>query len=298
MDALITGGEGFLGSHLHDELVSNGHSVSVIDLRNGHDLLEPGFADFAIGIYKPDVVVHFAAQVGRVFGEDDVRHTIESNALMTTYVAQACAKHDVRLMYASTSEVYGDQGNHICHEHDICLLPHNLYGLSKRWGEEAAELYAPRGLQIIRPSMPYGTGLPPGRGRAAIVNFLHCALYRKPILVHRNSERSWCWVGDTVRAIRLVLEAGETATYNVGRSDNPTSMEDVAKIACKLTGASESLITLMDAPANQTTVKRLSNNAIRSLGWKPTVELEAGMKLILPYVESFDKDCNRLDETI
>lgn len=294
MNVIITGGYGFLGTHLYNELRRNGHLALRIDKAHG-DLLDPRTSEEWIEQFRPDVVVHFAAQVGRIFGEDDVRHTIESNALMTTYVAQACAKYGVRLMYTSTSEVYGDQGDRLCHEDDPCLLPHNLYGLTKRWGEEVAQLYAPEGLMIIRPSMPYGPGLPPGRGRAAIVNFLHSALYRKPITVHKDSERAWCWVGDTVRAIRMILEVSEGGMggiYNVGRSDNPTSMEDVAKMACKLTGAPESLITLMDAPPNQTTVKRLSNDKIRALGWEPTVELEEGMKLILPFVEGFDSEAN------
>lgn len=293
MRIYITGNKGFIANHLTRELEAYGHDVVGGDLPEV-DYLGDGLEH--IKLSAPDVIVHNAAQVGRVFGEDNVRHTIESNALMTTRVAKVAAEIDARLVFISTSEVYGDQGDASCYEGGPCVTPHNLYGLSKRWAEEVAALYAPRGLQIIRLSMPFGPGLPAGRGRAAIINFLYNALHDEAIPVHKNSERSWCWVGDTVRGMRLVIEKGYRASdaldyqtgrciYNIGRSDNAVSMQHVAEVACKLTGADESLIMLIDAPANQTKVKRLSNLKLRELGWEPTVDLEEGMAITLEEVK-------------
>jgi nucleoside-diphosphate-sugar epimerase len=274
------------------ELRGNNHEVHGVDqaLNPAHDLRIPGVADRAVADFRPDVVVHLAAKVGRLFGEDNPADTITDNAGMTALVAKATAKHGARLVYASTSEVYGDQGSAVCDEYAGPFgLPHNIYGLSKRWGEDACVLYCPDQLVVLRFSMPYGPGLPAGRGRAAIINMLWQALRREPIPVHAGAERSWCWIGDTVRAARLALENGEGA-YNVGRDDAAVTMERVAERACWLTGADIGLVELVQAPANQTVVKRLSTERVRRLGWQPEVELEEGMERTLEWVRLLDED--------
>jgi len=202
----ITGAAGFIGQWLCRELVDAGHDVRTIDLVDGYDLLQPGLAADWLRLTDPDIVVHLAAQVGRVFSEDDIRRTVRLNAEMSMVVAQACGQAGVRLAYASTSEIYGDQGDQLCTEDGPTVQPQGAYGLTKRWGEEASRLYAPDGLVIVRPSMPYGPGAPPGRGRRAMDTMLWQAHHRMPITVHRGAERSWCWVGDVVRGIRLAIE--------------------------------------------------------------------------------------------
>lgn len=288
----VTGGAGFIGRWLGRELTAAGHTVSVIDraVRPSSDLLEPGVAADWVRRTGPDVVVHLAAQVGRIFSEDDVRRTVRLNAEMTMVVAQACSDAGVRLAYASTSEVYGDQGNDLCTEGGPQVLPQGAYGLTKRWGEEAARLYAPDALVIFRPSMPYGPGAPPGRGRRAMDTMLWQAHHRKPITVHRGAERSWCWVADTVRGIRLAIEQPEAGVYNIGRDDDPRSMLEVARLACKLAGAPEDLIIEVDAPPGQTVVKRLATDRLRALGWSPTVELEDGMERVYEWVRHYGPD--------
>jgi nucleoside-diphosphate-sugar epimerase len=188
--------------------------------------------------------------------------------------------------------VYGDQGDALCDEYEGPFgLPHNIYGLSKKWGEDVCSLYAPDDLIALRFSMPYGPGLPAGRGRAAIINMLWQALKRERIPVHAGAERSWCWIGDTVRAARLALEHGKRGAYNVGRDDNPVSMATVADLACGLTGAdADELVELIEAPANQTVVKRLSTDRIRRLGWEPEVDLREGMERTLEWVRTLDED--------
>jgi len=287
----ITGAAGFLGTWLGVELIQYGHDVSGFDRTFGDgDLLDPGVFAGWLRRTEPDVVVHLAAQVGRIFSEDDIRRTVRLNAEMTMVVAQTCAEAGVRLAYASTSEVYGDQGDRLCREDGPWVLPQGAYGLTKRWGEEAARLYAPDGLVIFRPSMPYGPGAPPGRGRRAMDTMLWQAHHRMPITVHRGAERSWCWVGDTVRGIRLAVEQPDALTVNVGRDDDPRSMLEIAQLACKLAGAPDSLIVEVDPPAAQTVVKRLATGRLRALGWAPTVELEDGMSRVYEWVRQFDAD--------
>ena len=291
MKIAITGAAGFIGSWLGVELIDYGHNVSGFDrVRGDGDLLDPGVAVDWLRRTQPDVVVHLAAQVGRIFSEDDVRRTVRLNVEMTTVVAQACGDAGVRLAYASTSEIYGDQGDQLCREDGPWVLPQGAYGLTKRWGEEAGRLYAPDGLVIFRPSMPYGPGAPPGRGRRAMDTMLWQAHHRMPITVHRGAERSWCWVGDVVRGIRLAIEQPDALVVNIGRDDDPRTMLEVARLACKLAGAPEDLIVEVDAPPGQTVVKRLATDRLRGLGWSPTVELEDGMEQVYEHVRRYDRD--------
>jgi UDP-glucose 4-epimerase len=304
---LITGDKGFIGSHLRRELEEHGYDVAGHDLHKSRstaggttvwtragDLSAPNIFLGTLNRYQPDVVVHLAAQVGRLFGEDDLLHTIRSNATMTGLIAKHCGERDIPVVYASTSEVYGDQGETVCHEDGPLRLPHNLYGLTKKFGEDVLRLYAPKGLRIVRLSMPYGPGAPPGRGRRAMDNFLWWAHHHKPITVHRGAERSWCWVGDTVRGIRLVMERGEHEVYNIGRDDDPVSMLDLARMACDLADAPHSLIQEIEPPGKQTVVKRLSTERLRRLGWQPTVELEEGIRRVYEWVRLFDAEGRRL----
>jgi len=280
---LVTGARGFIGSHLCPELVQ--HDVIAVDREE--DLLVPGTALRLVTATKPDLVIHLAAKVGRLFGEVDLLETVNSNAGMTALVASVCGEQGIPLVYASSSEVYGDGCEHTWREDQLHWAdPHNLYGLSKRWGEDVCRLYAPENLTVLRLSMPYGPGHPPGSGRAALTQFLDCAMRGVPLTVHRGGERSWCWIGDTVRAIRMVIEFGDYGDWNIGRDDNNTSMRRVAEMACDLVGAPHELIREVDPPARQTVIKRLSTEKLCLLGWKPEVELEEGMLRTLRWLEN------------
>lgn len=300
---LITGSEGFIGSHLTHELQAQGHDVYGHDWNDG-DLREPGVFLRQLEKYDPSTVVHLAAQVGRLFGEDDLCHTVTENAMMTTLIANACGHQGRRLVYASTSEIYGDFAESWAKESafsgfggaNTAILPHNLYGLTKRWGEEAAALYAPDGLICLRLSMPYGPGVVPGRGRAALPNMLWQAATGQDIITHRGAERSWCWVGDTVRGIRLIMESGQDGAFNVGRNDPRVKMEDIAHWACDIAGADHALVKVVDPPGPQTLVKRLDCSRLQSLGWEPRVELEEGVAQVWDWVKRFDAEGRLKDE--
>jgi dTDP-glucose 4,6-dehydratase len=300
MRILVTGSHGFIGRHLCPQLQDRGHEMLGIDRQataraNRHDLrqsIRP-----VLERYKPDLVVHLAAHVGRLFGEDDMIAAITDNAQATTLLARDCGELGIRVAYASTSEIYGDRGDHVCHETDpLDVLPHNLYGLSKRWGEEACQLYSDRPT-IFRFSMPYGPGVAPGRGRRALDTMLWQAHHALPITVHHGAERSWCWVGDTVRAIIMVLENTRGGIWNVGRDDVPVPMLDLARKCCELCDRDPAeLVREVPAPGRQTVVKRLATSKIRGLGWEPTVELDDGLRRMLAWVRQFDANGIRVPE--
>lgn len=277
MKVLVTGAKGLLGTHICKELFGY-HEVVGVDREEG-TLRDTTVISRLLDKHTPDYVLHLAAKVGRLFGDHNAMDTIIDNAGLTANVAKACGERGVRLAYASTSEVYGDfEDRFVCEDDLQCgVLPNNLYGLSKRWGEEVSRLYAPSHLLMFRFGMPIGPGYLPGYGKAAIATFIWNAMKGKPLVVHKDTERSWCWVGDVANATRVVLEAAwandeNCGAWNIGRDDNPYTMEEIAVMICKMVGAPLNLIELVDTPPGIIRLKRQSTDRLRSLGWKPRVD--------------------------
>lgn len=302
MRIALTGAAGYLGHHLAATLAAHGHHVAMTDRH-------PRFAPFGpadcfdladmeslrrwLITERPNVVVHMAARTGRLFGEDDQRDCVRSNAEATVNVAAACGGIGIRLVYASSSEIYGDTGGEPCTEvEDPANLPHNLYGLSKRWGEEACRMYAPDDLTIWRISMPYGPGAKVGyRGLNALHAFLYAAHHRLPITLHRGASRSWTWVGDTMAGMAATLE--RPGIWNIGGDSDHRTMLNVAELACEIADAPTSLIEVVDAPPAQTLVKRISSAKLESIGWRATMPLEKGMRRTYEWVRQHDINGNR-----
>ncbi len=285
MRVLVTGGKGFIGAHLAAELVRRGHDVHASGRADG-DLAAEGVAERLVEDSKADAVIHLAARVGRLAGESDPLETARQNAGVTLLVARACAARGVRLAYGSTSEVYGNRGEPPVPEDDPVLAPpDSVYGLSKRWGEEAALLHCPDAV-VLRFCMPYGPGVQPGRGRGAITNMLGQALQRSPIPAYRGVERSWCWIGDAARGAALALESGSPGAWNVGRDDAHVSMAEVARLACRLADAPVKLVEEVDPPAGLAPGHRIATRKLDGLGWQPEVDLEEGMRRTLDWLRA------------
>ena len=108
---------------------------------------------------------------------------------------------------------------------------------------------------------------------------------REPMTVYRGDVRSWCWVEDTASAIRIALESKEAGAIDIGRSDEPVSMPDLARRACDLTGAPQDLIEEVDPPAGYIPTNA-DDKRLRALGWEPEVDLETGMRRVLDWLRS------------
>jgi nucleoside-diphosphate-sugar epimerase len=304
--AFVTGGAGFIGKPLCAELERRGWEIIVWDhsVSYSNDILHFGRMDEAIDDTKPDVVVHLAAAIYKADCENKPKHTSETNIVGTLNVAKICAAHDIPLVYTSTSEVYGDHGRSVVDE-DMPAAGGDLsgmYAITKLAGEMVAFTYAPKFLKIVRPCMPYGPGVPPGRGRRALDNLIWQALTGQPMVVHRGAARSWVWIDDLARGFADVIEKGEAGIYNVGRDDDETQMIDLAGAILDIIEAERaekgllalrSKIEVVVPPTLQTPVKRISCARLRALGWEPTVDLDEGLPKMVEYIEGWIENDSR-----
>lgn len=312
MRVAVTGAAGYIGGWLCRELQARGHEACAQDRRppggmsdwdswHGFDLAEGRQRAAWLASCQPDAVVHLAALYGRVWGETDLAETARDNAGLTAAVARDCASLGVRLMYAGSSEAYGASADRGPVDESSPLEPLNMYGLSKKWGEEAARLYCPDGL-IARLNMPYGPPVAdplPGEVPATSAavgprgyNVLHTmawqASHGMPVTVHRGTERCLTWAGDTARGMAMILESGESGTWNVSRDDDHVPVGELARRVIAV-ARSASRITETDLPPGVTLRKRLGNTRLLGLGWRPEVRLSDGIERVLGHFSRYDE---------
>lgn len=309
MRIAVTGAAGYIGGHLTRDLAARGHEVLTQDVIPGtdctFDLSLPNARLQWLHETEPELVVHLAARYGRVWCEADLVRTAEVNAGITAELARDCAARGIRVLYVSSSEVYGLavlRAGPV--PEDAALHPLNMYGLSKKWGEEACRAYAPEGLAVARLNMPYGPAavlpqpgtVPHHSGRVGDVgyNALHTMLWQAhhgmPITVHRGTERCYTWIADAIRGLAVIAESGRAGTWNVCRDDDYLSSADLARRCVALAG-SDSHVIEKEPDGQVTPRKHLSSARLRALGWQSSVSLADGMRETLAYVSMFDREC-------
>jgi len=299
--AVVTGGAGFLGSHLCDHLVSAGHRVICVDnlltsslaniehVRDDsftflyHDVTEPIQIDEAV-----DFVYHFAALASPI---DYLRMPLHSLKVGSygTHNALGLAKWKrARVLLASTSEVYGDPAVHPQPEtywgHVNPIGPRGVYDEAKRYAEALAMAYhTQQGVDtgIVRIFNTYGPRMRPHDGRA-IPTFVRQALADEPLTVFGDGSqtRSFCYVDDLIRGIVLLAESGEHLPVNVGNPQE-LSLLELAETVIRVTGA-KSEIVFEALPVDDPQVRQPDITRARQLlGWEPQVTLEEGLRRML-----------------
>jgi dTDP-glucose 4,6-dehydratase len=302
---LITGGLGTVGRGLTEECRKRGHRVITCDLHHSADEIgfslrsdvpEPGYARCDIGDFRQiervfnelgpfDFVYHCAAEFGRWNGEDFYETLWRSNAIGTKNIIRLQEHLKFRLIFFSSSEVYGDWPELMVEtamdEYEIKQL--NDYAMTK-WVSEmqirnSALQYGTESV-VVRLFNTYGPGEYYSPYRSVNCRFLYCALHSLPWTVYRGHYRTSTYLADTVRTLANIIEnfkSGEV--YNIG-GENYHSIEELSDCVLKVTGADSNLVQYQDSEILTTRIKQVdTSKSVRDLDHKNTYDLETGMAL-------------------
>jgi dTDP-glucose 4,6-dehydratase len=295
---LVTGGAGFLGSHLCEELLSRSHRVICIDnletgtLANIEHIRAPKFVHLNVDITAPyfveepiDFVYHLASPASPI---DYLRlplHTLKVGSQGTHHTLGVAKFKRARFLLASTSEVYGDPQVHPQPEsywgHVNPIGPRGVYDEAKRYAEALTMAYhRQQGVDtaIVRIFNTYGPRMRPHDGRA-IPTFLRQALTDRPITVFGDGSqtRSFCYVSDEIDGLIRLAESGVHQPVNIGNPDEFTLLE-LAQTVVEVT-QSRSEIVFEALPTDDPQVRQPDISLARELlGWQPAVSLREGLK--------------------
>src|SRR6201747_2266018 len=295
---LVTGGAGFLGSHLCDELLRRGYSVICVDnletgsLKNIEHIRSPDFEFLMKDIVEPFFVERAIVFVYPLASPaspiDYLRlplHTLKVGSYGTHHTLGLAKKHRARFLTASTSEVYGDPKVHPQPEtyggHVNRIGPRGGYDEAKRYAEALTMAYhRQQGVDtsIVRIFNTYGSRMRPHDGRA-IPTFLRQGLANRPITVFGNGSqpRSFCYVSDLIRGIIALAESGYHDPVNIGNPDEFTLLE-LAETVKELTQSSSEIV-YEALPVDDPKQRKPDITLARELlGWSPEVSLREGLK--------------------
>jgi nucleoside-diphosphate-sugar epimerase len=285
MRALVIGSEGNVGGPLSAHLRALGQQVLEVDIRPGWrpdymmaDITRPGDLLPAFDL-NPDVVYLLSAMVSRVTCEQAAGLAVDTNLSGVNNVLQLCKRAGARLVFFSTSEIYGP---------DVAVMdealpdprPNNRYGLTKLLGEKLVEYEARTyGLKAVslRPFMIYDENEDFGDHRSAMIRFAHRLATGRPVEVHEGSARGWLHVSDAVRAIEAASRVEDYTVVNIGHPDI-RPIADLAERVRARFRADPALVAIKRLPERMTLVKRPTLERMRTvLGVAPSVSFEDGV---------------------
>jgi len=303
--AVVTGGAGFLGSHLCEHLLEQGYRVVCVDnletsslanlehLRNenflfvNHDVIEHIELDEPV-----DIVFHLAALASPIDYLRQPLHSLKTGSFGTHNALGLAKWKRARFVLASSSEVYGDPQVHPQPEtywgHVNPIGPRGVYDEAKRYAEALTMAYhRQQGVDtaIARIHNTYGPRMRPHDGRA-IPTFVRQALENKPLTVFGDGSqtRSFCYVDDLIRGLDALATSEEHLPVNLGNPSEFTILE-LADVVRQVTGSTSELVfealPVDDPQVRQPDITR----AKQLLGWEPKVELEEGLRRMLPSEE-------------
>jgi len=319
MRILITGAAGFLGSHLVDRFLADGHRIVGLDnfvtgsranlehLESHerfefieHDISTPiAFAEHLDG------VLHFASPASPIDYLEMPIQTLKVGSLGTHHCLGIAKAHDARFLLASTSEVYGDPQVHPQPEsywgHVNPVGLRGCYDEAKRFAEAMTMAYhRAHGIdtRIVRIFNTYGPRMRPGDGRV-VSNFIVQALRGDPITVYGDGSqtRSFCYVSDEVDGIYGLFMSDRTDPTNVGNPGEFT-IRELARLVIEATDSASEIVEL-PLPEDDPKVRRPDISVAREeLAWEPAVDLRDGLERTIPYFRTLVNDGDAKGRTI
>jgi dTDP-glucose 4,6-dehydratase len=295
---VVTGGAGFLGSHLCRELLDAGDEVIAIDnlitgsldnltelsVRDGFSFVDHDVSNHIEVTGPVDAVLHFASPASpRDYLEHPIK-TLKVGSLGTHNTLGLAKDKGARYFLASTSEVYGDPLEHPQKEtywgHVNPIGPRGVYDEAKRFAEAMTMAYHRShgvDVRIVRIFNTYGEKMRPLDGRV-VSNFIVQALAGKPLTVYGDGSqtRSFCYVDDEVRGLLALLDSDYVGPVNIGNPDEFT-VRELAEIVLEVTGSSSEIVfepLPVDDPAQRRPDITLAREV---LGWQPTVDVRTGV---------------------
>jgi UDP-glucuronate decarboxylase len=301
---LVTGGGGFLGSHLCDRLVAQGHDVLCVDnfftgsKRNiAHLLPEPNFElmrhDVTFPLYvEVDEIYNLACPASPVHYQFDPVQTTKTSVHGAINMLGLAKRVKAKILQASTSEVYGDPAIHPQEEgywgNVNPIGPRSCYDEGKRCAETLFFDYWRQHhlrIKVVRIFNTYGPRMHPNDGRV-VSNFIMQALRGQDITIYGDGSqtRSFCYVDDLIDGMLAIMETEDafTGPVNLG-NDQELSMLELAERVINLTGA-RSKLRFMPLPENDPQQRQPDTRlAGVKLGWRPTVPLDVGLQRTIAY---------------
>ncbi len=312
---LITGGAGFIGSHLCERLIAQGDTVICLDnlltssqkniahlmgKQNFHFVNQDACEPFRNRKFsKIDEIYHLASPadpnvLSPVSYMTHPFETMKVNTIGTWNMCELALKHKAKLLFASTSEVYGDPEKSPQNEkyrgNASTTGPRAVYDEAKRFGETIVSAFVrEKGVdgRITRIFNTYGPRMNPEEGRA-VVNFIKQAIDNDPITIYGDGKqtRSFCFIDDQVEGLILAMGKGRSGeVYNIGNDAEQTIL-DFAKLIKKLTG-SKSRIVFRNLPEDDPMQRKPDiTKAQKDLLWKPKTTLGDGLVLTIDYFKA------------
>ncbi len=292
-DILVTGGRGFIGTNLTNELRSRGHMVWTSDILQGED---PFHIKADTGVYRQidaifrnrnfDFVYHLAAEYGRWNGEDHYENLWRTNVIGTKNMLRLQEQHRFRMIFFSSAEVYGDYDELMSEDvmERVPIKQMNDYAISKWAGElqclNHAAMFGTETVRV-RPVGCYGPYEYYSRYRGVIPIFVYHALHNQKFTAYKGHKRIFDYVDDTCRTFANIVEnfiPGEV--YNIGgREDWVISIEELAEIVLDATGADHSLVEYKGEEGFTTRVKIVDfSKSRRDLKHDPNVDIHEGIR--------------------